>query len=371
LNETEAAGSVTQRSAVLDLADIRFTDSPRVGPKVARLGQLAAAGWRVPDGYAVTADALGRWLPKAAASELERLLAVPADAPETLHRLSVQARGLIEGYPLPPWLEEAVAEAHERLRLRTGLGQRLRVAVRSSATGEDGARASYAGQYSTYLGVKDVAGVLTHIRECWASGFTAHALHYRRRAGDDRLHEHDLAVGILELVDVRSAGVVFTLDPVTGDRERMVVEANWGFGESVVSGQVTPDQWVVDKASGRVLARTVGVKHVWSALDQVSDTVVLAPLPDDLAARPCLDDDEVRYLCGKAAEIERLEGVPQDVEWAIARDVPLPGSVFILQHRPETAWAQPPEAPGAAEAPAKAFDPVKYALRNVFRVPGT
>lgn len=369
--DAETAGPPAAGAAVLDLGDIRITDSYRVGPKVARLGHLAAAGWPVPDGYAVTADALGRWLPAAARAELARLFAVPSDAPDTLHRLSVLAQGIIESHPLPPWLAEAVEQAHERLRQRTGRGQRLRVAVRSSAISEDGASASFAGQYATFLGVGDVADVLRRIRECWASGFTAHALHYRRRAGDDQLHAHDLAVGVLELVDVRSAGVVFTLDPVTGDRERMVVEANWGFGESVVSGQVTPDQWVVDKASGRVLERTVGAKQVWSAFDPAAGGVVLAPLPADLAARPCLDDDEVRYLCAKAAEIEAQEGVPQDVEWAIARDTPLPASVFILQYRPETAWATAPDPdPAPAPAPGKAFDPVQYALRHVFKVPG-
>ena len=366
MSGTEAAGS-----AVLDLADIRITDSPRVGPKVARLGHLAAAGWPVPDGYAVTADALGRWLPAAARSELAAMLAEPGPDAD-LHHLARRAQELIESHPLPPWLREAVVQAHQRLRARTGLGRRLRVAVRSSAISEDGTRASFAGQYATFLGVGDADAVLHHIRKCWASGFTAHALHYRRRAGDDQLHEHDLAVGVLELVNARSAGVVFTLDPVTGNRGRAVVEANWGFGESVVSGQVTPDRWVVDKTTGAIVERAIGAKHVWSALDEAADTVVLAPQAADLAARPCLDDDEVRYLCAKAAEIESREGVPQDVEWAIARGSPLPHSVFILQHRPETAWAQTPEAPGGPAAPTqgKAFDPVQYALRNVFKVPG-
>ncbi len=227
--------------------------------------------------------------------------------------------------------------------------------------------------------------MLHHIRKCWASGFTAHALHYRRRVGSGRSYPDDLAVGVLELVDVRSAGVVFTIDPVSGDRGQMIVEANWGFGESVVSGHVTPDQWVVDKASGAIVRRTIGAKYVWSAVDPAAGKVVLAPLPGELGGRPSLDDDEVRYLCAKAAEIERQQGVPQDVEWAIARDAALPASVFILQHRPETTWnaagpqappaaplAAAPAAPAAAPAaPAKAFDPVQYALRNVFKVPGS
>jgi pyruvate,water dikinase len=249
--------------------------------------------------------------------------------------------------------------------------------VRSSAVGEDGAGASFAGQYSTFLGIGDSTDVLHHIRKCWASGYAAGALQYRRRAGLP-LHAHDLAVGVMELVDARSAGVVFTLDPVTGDRDRMVVEANWGFGESVVSGQVTPDYWAVDRASGRIRERRVGGKHMWMVFDLATAKVVPMPLPADLARQLCLNDEEVRYLCRKAAEIADAEGVPQDVEWAIARDVAFPDSVFILQHRPETTWPAAPtsvsapapaaNAPGSAAQPS--FDPVQYALRNVFKVPG-
>jgi len=335
---------------------------------MARLGQLASTGWRVPDGYAVTAGALDDWLPAAARAELERLFTAPVtsgyDDRAHLAWLAEHARQLIKGEPLPAWLADAVSDAHARLERRTGHGAALRVAVRSSAVGEDGAAASFAGQYATYLGVSGIAEVLAHVRKCWASGYSAHALAYRRRfGGAGPLRAHDLAVGVLELVDVRSAGVVFTLDPVTGDRERLVVEANWGFGESVVSGQVTPDYWAVDRGSGRILERRSEAKDVWSVLGEAG--AVLTPLPADLARAPCLSDDEVRYICRKAAELEAAQGAPQDVEWAIARDLDFPDCVFFLQHRPETTW-------NAAPTPASpAFDPVKYALRNVFKVPGS
>jgi pyruvate,water dikinase len=333
---------------VLDLADIRVSDIPRVGPKVARLGQLARDGWRVPDGYAVTADALASWLP-----------------PE-LPLEEAEAR------PAPGWLEDAVTGAHERLAARTGLGPALRVSVRSSALSEDGAAASFAGQFATYLGVRGADDVLRHIRKCWASGFTAHAQSYRRRHADSGA-DFQLAVGVLELVDVRTAGVVFTVDPVSGDRDRLVVEANWGFGESVVSGHVTPDHWEVDRATGHILAEHVTVKDTWSALDHETGTVTLQPLPDELAPQACLAAHEVRYLCRQALAIEESDdGTAQDVEWAIARDLSFPDSVFILQHRPVTALA--PSAPGPPPAPPPpppAFDPVQYALRNVFKVPGS
>jgi pyruvate,water dikinase len=381
--------------AVLDLAVIRASDAPRVGPKMARLGQLASTGWRVPDGYAVTAGALEGWLPPAALAELHRLFSTPTAGAaasaagsdrefgrhQRLTRLSEQARALIEGQSLPSGLADAVADAHARLAARTGRGALLRVAVRSSAVGEDGHAASFAGQYETYLGVSGAAEVLRHIAKCWASGYSAHALDYRRRfGGSSPLRAHDLAVGVLELVDARSAGVAFTLDPVTGDRGRLVVEANWGLGESVVSGQVTPDYWTVERDSGRILERRVGAKLVWSVLAEPGESgesggrgTVLAPLPAELAQAPCLTDDEVRYICRQAAAIEEAEGTPQDVEWAIARDQAAPDGVYFLQHRPETTWAAGSAAPppGTPPAPAKSFDPVQYALRNVFKVPGT
>jgi pyruvate, water dikinase len=389
----ERPHGVTSGPPVLDLPGIRISDAGRVGPKVARLGQLAHAGWRVPDGYAVTVDALAGWLPARVRAELGQLVS---------HGDTARAQELIEGQPLPGWLEDAVAAAHERLAGRTGQeAAALRVAVRSSALAEDGASASFAGQYATYLGVSGVTDVLAHIRKCWASGFTAHALTYRNRAGaaagapgGDAVADHRLAVGVLELVDVRSAGVVFTMDPVSGDRSRLVVEGNWGFGESVVSGQVTPDHWEVDRATGHILAEHVTAKRTWSVFDERHGAVALQPLPPELAEQASLAAPEVRYLCRAAVEIEDAEdGAPQDIEWAIARGLPFPDSVYILQHRPETTWspaqqepaqqepappAPPPGAPdpetasGTAPDPApKAFDPVAYALRNVFRVPGT
>jgi pyruvate, water dikinase len=362
--------------AVVDLGEIRAADAGRVGPKMARLGQLAADGWQVPDGYAVTASALDGWLPTPARSELARLFTAPVPGHGELQELASRARALVESQPLPSWLEEAVASAHARLAARTGREAALRVAVRSSAVSEDGHAASFAGQYETYLGVSGVADVLLHIRRCWASGFSAHALSYRRRfGGASPVRVHDLAVGVLELVDARSAGVAFTLDPVTGDRSTLVVEGNWGFGESVVSGHVTPDHWTVDRATGRVLTARVGAKLTWATYSRDSGRVVLSPLPDDLIGEASLSEDEVRYICEQAAAIESAAGgVPQDVEWAVARDLPFPDSVYFLQHRPETTWSSPPDEDpptGPPAEPAKpAFDPVQYALRNVFKVPG-
>ena len=180
-----------------------------------------------------------------------------------------------------------------------------------------------------------------------------------KSAGGER---EDIAVGVLELVDARSAGVVFTLDPVTGDRGTLVVEANWGLGESVVSGHVTPDHWAVDAASGAIRQQRTGAKEKWTVFSSAAGKAVTESLPADLAARPCLAEHEVRYLCDRAKEIAAHAGSPQDIEWAIARDAPFPENVYFLQHRPETTWKSGKTGAG--------FDPVQYALRNVFKVPG-
>ena len=218
---------------------------------------------------------------------------------------------------------------------------------------EDGQAASFAGQYDTYLGVSGPADVLLHVRRCWASGFSAPALAYRRRlGGTDPAGAADLAVGVLELVDARSAGVAFTLDPITGDRGVCVVEGNWGFGESVVSGQVTPDHWTVDRATGQVLAARTGAKTTWAAPVLPQGRVVLSPLPAELAGQRCLSRGGGALHLRAAAAIEAAEdGTPQDVEWAVARGLPFPDSVYLLQHRPETTWARRRTRPAEADPP--------------------
>lgn len=351
-------------ATTVDLTDLRAGDAALAGPKLARLGELRGQGWRVPDGYVVTATAFARCLPDVVRARLHTLLTdLPGDRAE-LEQRSVRARATIEDLALPGWMREAVTDAHGRLARRTGAGDDLVVAVRSSAVAEDATRASFAGQFDTYLGVRGAADLLGAVRRCWSSLYTPRALEYRRRHGmapDDG----GFAVGVLQLVVARSAGVMFTLDPATGDTGRIVIEGNWGLGETVVAGQVTPDHWSVRKDSGRIRERHVAHKRVRMVFDDDAGGVVRAAVPDDLAARPCCSDEEIRYLCRRAAELEAHHGVPQDIEWAIDDRFDLPDSVFFLQHRPETTWA------GQVGGPTQPFDPVEYSLRSVYRVPRT
>lgn len=351
---------------IIDLSDVRMADNARTGPKMARLGELAAQGWRVPDGYVLTVDVLRQWLPASIRRELERLFDGSTMSSHALEQRASQAQELIEDEPITEWLQKSVAAAHERLQQRTGLGQDLRVAVRSSAVSEDAAAASFAGQFDTYLGAHTSESVVESVRRCWASLYTARVLTYRQQHGMP-VHSFDLAVGVMQLVEARSSGVAFTLDPVTGDRNCLVVQGNWGLGQSVVSGQVTPDHWVVDRTSGQIQQRHIADKHVWSVTDPAGGSAETVAAPGCQRERPCLDEQEVRHLCHQAVQLEEQEGLPQDLEWAIESRSTFPDTLVILQHRPETSTASQTASSGQTGT----FDPVQYALRNVFNVSGT
>jgi pyruvate,water dikinase len=328
------------------LDEVGVADIPRVGGKLARLGELRALGSQVPDAFVLTTNAFETFL-GAARPDLERLLEAPSTGPEDDERLSQSVQAFIAQHPFPPALQQRIVQAFAELAERTGLGAGLSTAVRSSGVTEDGVDASFAGQYDTYLGLRSAEGVVQHVRKCWGSRYNAHALDYRRRQGMT-LSAHGIAVGVMQLVDARSAGVTFTLNPVTGNRQQAMIEANWGFGQSVVSGLVTPDNFLVQRPGGEILEEHVGAKEVWSVFDPELGRVVERPTPRKQAVRPCLSHDEVRELVRLAVEIEVREGCPQDVEWAIDAHLPFPRNVFLLQHRPETSWAGRPAPEPAA-----------------------
>jgi pyruvate, water dikinase len=322
------------------LEEVGLADIPRVGAKLARLGALRSCGSQVPDAFVLTTGAFDTFL-GAARADLEHLLEAPSAGLEDDERLGESVRAFLEQHPFPPALQERIEQAYAELAERTGLGARLSTAVRSSGVTEDGPDASFAGQYDTYLGLRSAAEVLRHIRKCWASRYNARALDYRRRWGLT-LSAHGIAVGVMQLVNARSGGVTFTLNPITGNRKQAMIEANWGFGQSVVSGLVTPDHFLVKRPDGAILEERIGRKEVWSVFDPEQGCVVEQPTPSEQAVRPCLNHAEVGELVRLAVEIETREGCPQDVEWAIDAHLPFPRNVFLLQHRPETSWAGRP-----------------------------
>ncbi|HWV84844.1 MAG TPA: PEP/pyruvate-binding domain-containing protein [Capillimicrobium sp.] len=346
--------------AVLALDEIDAARADACGPKIANLAQLARDGIHVPDGFAVTTDAYRDHLERtglgaAIDADLAALPATPA--PGAAHAVAERIAARFAGEPLSPALAGAIGAAYEALGARLGRPAPL-VAVRSSATGEDGAQASFAGQHETVLGVAGADAVIDAVRCCWASLFGARAVDYRRRLG---LHHDDLpmAVGVVELVPARAAGVAFSIHPVTGRADRVVVEATFGWGEALVQGHVTPDHVEVGKTDGRVLAYEVADKRVVSRLEP-GRGVVEAEMPPERRRARVLDDVEAAAIAAAVARIEAACGHPVDVEWVLAEGRAPGGPVSIVQVRPETVHA--PQA--AAQTPT--FDLAALAMKHAF-----
>jgi len=237
------------------LSELTDKDSAEVGPKIARLGTLRASGIEVPDGFAITTAAFERFLAENdLGRRVERELESAPDVDNlvALEVASLRVRELIEQAQMERALEGALRDAYDELCFRHG-DVSLPVAVRSSAAGEDTATASFAGQYESYLGVIGAEAVLAAVRRAWSSLFVARALAYRARQ-KQHSRETPMGVGVLRLVHARCAGVAFSAHPVSGKRDRFVIEASWGWGESVVQGSVEADSVEVDRTDGRALS---------------------------------------------------------------------------------------------------------------------
>jgi pyruvate,water dikinase len=321
----------------------------RLGGKNASLGELLSAGLPVPPGFAVTTDAFetvrSHTDVRRAVGEL--LGEVDLGDAAALEELSAAIRRRIEEVPLRDDVATAVRAAYGELCERCA-SDAVPVAVRSSATSEDLPDASFAGEHDTYLWVRGPEDVLANLARCWSSLFTARAIAYRRERG----HGHDvvaMAVGVQKMVRPTAAGVAFTLNPRDGDRSQVAIEAGWGFGEGIVSGEVTPDSFLVDKVLGEIVQRTISDKAVEYRLG-AGDRVELAPVEEARRTAPSLTDDQVKAVARLARKAERHYRCPQDVEWAVDADLPADQAVTLLQARPETVWSRKAATPVATAA---------------------
>ncbi len=311
-----------------------------VGGKNASLGELMRAGIPVPPGFALTTNAYQEFV---TASDLQGkinqiLNDMEQQDPASMEKASLEIRALMECAPISMEVEDDIGEAYRRLS-RMCQVPALPVAVRSSATAEDLSDASFAGQQDTFLWIRGMDDLLLHVKRCWSSLFSARAIGYRVRMGFP--HEGvSISVGIQKMVNSWNAGVMFTLDPATGDLSRIVIDANWGFGESVVSGECTPDQFVVDKVSMQIMSRTISRKHCYFTTDPETQSVIKVPIPEERQENQCMLDEDVVNLAKIGKAVEAHYGRPMDIEWAIDKDLMAPGNVLILQSRPETVWSQ-------------------------------
>ncbi|WP_248256845.1 PEP/pyruvate-binding domain-containing protein [Georgenia sp. EYE_87] len=321
-----------------------------LGGKCASLVSMTAASMPVPPGFAVTTALYDAFLAEAGiADDIARLLAgLDADDVTHVDAVSAQIRDEICSRPIPEPLRVATRAAYDELMARCG-GE-VPVAVRSSATAEDLPDASFAGQQDTYLWLTGWDEVREHIRRCWASLYTSRAIIYRLRNGivDDGL---SIAVAVQKMVNARTSGVAMTLDPTTGDRSKIVIDASYGLGEMVVSGQVTPDNIALDKVMLTVVTETLGDKHAELVPDRESRRLVEREVDAERRARRCLTDAELREVAAMAKRAEKHYRCPQDIEWAIDDDLPAGENLLLLQSRPETVWsAKPAAAPGPASS---------------------
>jgi pyruvate,water dikinase len=324
-------------------ADIGLDDRPEVGGKGGSLGELQRAGIAVPPGFVVKTRAFEEFIAVLEQREPLRagVQALSGADLAAVRECSARIRRRIEEEPLPPAVMQAVSAAHAALCD----GALTPVAVRSSATTEDAIDASFAGLQDTYLWVTSLDDTLARLRTCWSSLYSVESVVYRRERG---LPEQGVAMAVVvqTMVNARSAGVMFTRSPVTGDRSVVTIEAAWGLGSAVVGGEVTPDRWVLGKITGEVSVREISEKLIQHVPLPGGGTDSV-PVPEELRRTPCMSDAELQSLRTIARKIERHYGRPQDIEWAVAQQS---HEILMLQSRPETVWSSKEAAPVARPA---------------------
>lgn len=327
---------MTSTSLVCQLGVVGASDRRVAGGKGAGLGELCQAGLPVPPGFVITVRAFERAMRAAdPAGEVgARIAELDATDTAAIERATAAIRSLITATPIPADLAAPVTAAY------LSLGADVPVAVRSSAVGEDAADASFAGLQDTYLWIRGSGDVLDHVRRCWASLYNPEAVSYRLRQHSPV--QAAMAVVVQQMVDARSAGVMFTCSPTTGDRSVIAIEGSWGLGSVLVGGEVTPDSFVVSKVTGEIVRRTVATKSRLHRRAPDGPGTTSDDVAADLREQPCLDDDEIRSLARIATQVEQHYGTPQDIEWAVTG-----GQIVLLQSRPETVWTSRPAAPVA------------------------
>jgi pyruvate,water dikinase len=315
---------------VASFKDVGLADRPTVGGKGGSLGELTQAGIAVPPGFVVTTSAFETFLEalEARAPVRSHAEALEPNDMGAVTKLSEELRRRVIEEPLPAEVEQAIRAAHAELAPN---GEP--VAVRSSATTEDAEDASFAGLQDTFLWVLGADQMVARVRECWGSLYSVESMTYRRKHG---LLEEGVAMAVVvqRMVDAMCAGVMFTRSPTTGDKSVITIEGAWGLGSAVVSGEVTPDRWVIGKITGEISVRDISDKHArqvpaeGGGIHEVENEAAIA-------RQPCLTDEQLMALREVGRQVERHYGKPQDIEWALDEA----GALFLLQSRPETVWA--------------------------------
>ena len=314
---------------VTKFEDLSKDDIGIAGGKGANLGELTQAGIPVPPGFVVTSETYDKFMRDTGIfnSVMDILEQIDVNNTKELQEASEEIKKIIIKTPIPEDISTLIIEAYNQLSQRVGVDE-ADVAIRSSATAEDLPEASFAGQQDTFLHVQGIENVIEYVRKCWASLFEARAIFYR----EENNFEHSqvyIAVVVQQMVDAEKAGVMFTVNPSTGENIALI-EGSWGLGESVVSGSVTPDNYSVDKETNEVLSVVISDKKPMFVNDE-NGTSAQVEVPEDMRNARVLSDDDLNKLVEMAKRVEGNYGKPQDTEWAFQN-----GELFLLQSRPIT-----------------------------------
>ena len=317
--------------------EINKHDIPIVGGKGANLGELTQKGLNVPPGFCVTAAAYTDFVDYSELDDVIRALMYGLDEENSqlLTHVSKEIQNRIINGNIPPQLEQEIKDAYKEFSLNINLVD-PEVAVRSSATAEDLPDASFAGQQDTYLHINGEEELIKHVKRCWASLWTSRAIYYRVKQNFDHF-QVSLATVIQKMVNSEKSGVMFTANPINNQIDEMMINASWGLGEAVVSGIVTPDEYVVSKKSKEVIDRFISEKNTMVIKSEDGIGTVEVKVEDQLGKEfinnECLGRNELFALINYGLKIEEMYGSFQDIEWGFDRDTK---ELYILQSRPIT-----------------------------------
>jgi pyruvate,water dikinase len=349
------------QKAIVWFNEVTKKDVPTVGGKGANLGEMTKANIPVPQGFIVTADAYFDFLRNSKLVDKIRDLLQPLDTSDSnqLQHVAAQIKQLILDAVMPAELAREIEQAY--IKMGRGL-----VAVRSSATAEDLPEASFAGQQRTFLNVEEEKEVVTAVQGCWASLFEPRAIFYRHQQGFDHF-KVGIAVPVQKMVQSQASGVMFTIEPVTSDSGKIVIEAVFGLGEAIVSGEVTPDLYILDKKGLKISTKKVAKQELQLVRNPDTtdkETNIWAPISPERQAQQKITNDEIIQLAKLGKQLEDWYQFPQDIEWAKGDK-----EIFIVQTRPVTTIKEAAEfepevkAPllltGAPASPGMASGPVK------------
>ncbi len=312
--------------------DDGLTETAKVGGKGSSLIEMQAAGLPVPPGFCVSVEGYQEFHQSAGLGSLVAELSAHTElaSSATATRAVAPLLQHLEGSELPAGLRSQIESAYRALCDRLG-GRRL-VAARSTAISEDGVNASFAGIYETFLHLDGAERVTSSVLDCYRALWDARAVQYRATRGVDQAAEQ-MAVVVMGMIPSEVAGVAFSANPITGNRDEVLINASWGLGESVVSGQVTPDNVLAAKSDGRLLSYDVGEKSIEITLDeQAGAGTIERAVEPERATQRCLSDEDVAAIVEMTRRAEEHYGVPQDIEFARAD-----GEWYLLQARPITA----------------------------------